>query len=50
MKTSCGRRRRALAGLALILLCCALVAACAGQKLEVKPRGQAIFGLGTGSR
>lgn len=50
MKTGCGRICRALGGLALILLCCALVAACAGQKLEVRPRGQAVFGLGTGSR
>ena len=33
-----------------LLVCCALLAACAGQGVEVRPRGQAVFGVSTGSR
>ena len=39
-----------LAGLLALLVCCALLAACAGQGVEVRPRGEAVFGVGTGSR
>ena len=48
------RRPRMLAGapgaVLALLVCCALLAACAGQGVEVRPRGQAIFGVSTGSR
>lgn len=36
--------------LAMIFICCALLWACAGQKLEIRPHGQAVFGASTGSR
>ena len=44
------RRQGALAWLLALFVCCALLAACAGQGVEVRPRGQAVFGVGTGSR
>ena len=47
-----GRRRRVrtLAGAVALLLVCALLAACAGQGVEVRPRGQTVISVGTGSR
>ena len=46
-----GRRRvRSLAGAMALLLVCALLAACAGQGVEVRPRGQTVISVGTGSR
>ena len=44
------KRGRVLAGALAIFLVCALLAACAGQGIEVRPRGQAVVGVGTGSR
>ncbi|WP_165078798.1 MULTISPECIES: hypothetical protein [unclassified Desulfovibrio] len=44
------RRVRSLAGAMGLLLVCALLAACAGQGVEVRPRGQAVISVGTGSR
>lgn len=49
MKSGRGRHGVLAAALAL-LLCCALLAACAGQGIEVRPRGQTVIGVGTGSR
>lgn len=43
-------RGRVLAGALVILLVCAQLAACAGQGIEVRPRGQAVVSVGTGSR
>ena len=43
-------RRPSLAGALAIFLACALLAACAGQGIEVRPRGQAVVSVGTGSR
>ena len=47
-----GQRRRVptLAGAMALLLCCTLLAACAGQGVEVRPRGQTVISVGTGSR
>lgn len=45
-----GHGLRALAGALALLLVCALLAACAGQGIEVRPRGQTVLGVGTGSR
>ena len=52
MKAGRGTRRRGrlLAGAAALLLCCALLAACAGQGVEIRPRGQTVISVGTGSR
>lgn len=44
------RRGRLLAGAVALLLCCALLAACAGQGVEIRPRGQTVVGVGAGSR
>ena len=44
------RRVRGLAGAVALLLVCALLAACAGQGVEVRPRGQTVISVGTGSR
>ncbi len=41
---------RAVSGAVAVLLCCALLTACAGQRLEVKPRGQTVFSVGAGGR
>ena len=51
--TTHGKRRPcmvagALTALLALLLCCAVLAACAGQGVEVRPRGQAVIGVGTG--
>ncbi|MDE7240918.1 hypothetical protein [Desulfovibrio sp.] len=43
-------RGRALAGALALALICALLAACAGQGIEVRPRGQAVVSVGAGSR
>lgn len=45
-----GRQPRFLPRVLMILVCCGLLAACAGQRLEVKPRGQTVFSVGAGSR
>ena len=42
--------RRALGRALAVFLVCALLAACAGQGIEVRPRGQAVVNVGTGSR
>ena len=42
--------RGRLADVLSLLLCCALLAACAGQGIEVRPRGQTVISVGTGSR
>ena len=44
------RRVRGLAVGVALLLVCALLAACAGQGVEVRPRGQTVISVGTGSR
>ena len=49
------RMRGRASTLALVLACallgaCAMLAACAGQGIEVKPRGQTVISVGTGSR
>lgn len=49
-RTACAWAGRAVWGAVAVLLCCALLTACAGQRLEVKPRGQTVFSVGTGSR
>lgn len=41
---------RAVAGAVAVLLCCVVLTACAGQRLEVKPRGQTVFSVGAGGR
>lgn len=43
-------RHCALAVPLALLLFCALLAACAGQGVEVRPRGQTVISVGTGSR
>ncbi|WP_297050529.1 hypothetical protein [uncultured Desulfovibrio sp.] len=49
-RTGRTRAGRAFAGAVAALLCCALLTACAGQRLEVKPRGQTVFSVGAGGR
>ena len=44
------KRGRVLAGALALFLVCTLLAACAGQGIEVRPRGQAVVSVGTGSR
>lgn len=42
---------RGLAGLLIVfLLAVACLSGCAGQRLEVRPRGDVVFGVGAGSR
>ena len=44
------KRGRFVAGALAVFLVCALLAACAGQGIEVRPRGQAVVSVGAGSR
>ena len=45
-----GRRALTLAAALALLICCALLTACAGQGIEVRPRGQTVIGVGAGGR
>lgn len=46
-----GLLARLLAGLLIVLLlAAACLSGCAGQRLEVRPRGDVVFGVGAGSR
>ena len=52
MNAERGHRRwiRALRGAVALILCCALLGACAGQGIKVTPRGQTVLSVGAGSR